>query len=378
VLTSQSLFAFYTTVQNAATEGFVESLPAAEQSRLTAWITSDKPAWFFIGSVDEAKLSKIQLRTALRKIADGIAPGLRRAHMVLSGRITDWEFRADLDRFTELLPVPGDPAKLGPPSAEAILGRALRGDYRNKGYAAVERGEPPLVVLMAPLDEPRVRTFAAAHGIGDSDPFIQAIAAADLWFLARRPLDLQWLVVYWKRHGRFGALTAMIEASLQERLRETNPQHGHDDSVDPVRAMHALERIGAAMVFGRLDKITVEDSGLSMSVVSDALRLDEVLPDWAPAARRQLLTRAVFDPATYGCVRLHNDNDGTVRAFLAARWLRRLRDREGSVRAQLGRLFTETYGYRLIRPSLRLTSAWLSLQDPMLQMKLSHGSLIFC
>jgi hypothetical protein len=363
-LASQGSFAFYTTVQNAAIEGFAESLPEAERKRLAAWIASDKAAWFFIDSVDEAKLNKIQLRTALRKVADGIAPGLRRAHVVLSGRITDWEFRADLDSFTELLPVPGDPGKLGPPSAEAILGRALRGDYRNRGYAAVERGDPPLVVLMAPLDEARVRTFAAANGIGNSDPFIQAIEASDLWFLARRPLDLQWLVVYWKRHGRFGALAAMIEASLQERLRETSPQHAHDDSVDPVRAMHALERIGAAMVFGRVDKIVVEDSGLSLSVTSDALRLDEVLPDWAPAARRQLLTRAVFDPATYGCVRLHNDNEGTVRAFLAARWLRRLRDREGSVRAQLSRLFTESYGYPLIRPSLRLTSAWLSLQDP--------------
>ncbi len=284
--------------------------------------------------------------------------------MILSGRITDWEFRADLDRFTELLPVPGDPGKLGPPTAEAILGRALRGDYQNKGYAAVERGDPPLVVLMAPLDDARVRTFAAAYGIGDSDPFIKAIEAADLWFLARRPLDLQWLVAYWKRHGRFGGLAAMIETSLQERLRETNPQHAHDDSVDPVRAMQALEQIGAAMVFGRVDKIAVEDSGLSLSSASDALRLEEVLPDWAPAPRRQLLTRAIFDPATYGCVRLHNDNEGTVRAFLTARWLRRLRDREGSVRAQLSRLFTETYRYPLIRPSLRLTSAWLSLCDP--------------
>jgi hypothetical protein len=363
-LVSEGVFAFYTTVKDAAIEGFAESLPDAERERLPAWLASDEPAWFFIDSFDEAKLGKIQLSTALRKVADGIASGLRRAHVVLSGRITDWEFRADLDRFTELLPVPGDPGKLGPPTAEAILGRALRGDYRNKGYAAVERGDPPLVMLMAPLDEARVRTFAASHGIGDSDPFIQAIEGADLWFLAHRPLDLQWLVTYWKRHGRFGALAAMIETSLQERLRETNPQHAHDDSVDPVRAMQALERIGAAMVFGRVDKIAVEDSGLSLSATPDALRLEEVLPDWAPAPRRQLLTRAIFDPATFGCVRLHNDNEGTVRAFLAARWLRRLRDREGSVRAQLSRLFTETYRYSLIRPSLRLTSAWLSLWDP--------------
>lgn len=362
-LLARGSFAFYTTVKSAATEGFADSLQSTERERLAGWLASDKPAWFFIDSVDEAKLSKIDLATALRRVADGIGSGLRRAHVVLSGRITDWEFRADLDRFTELLPVPGDPEQLGPPTAEGILDRALRGNYRNKGYAAVERGEPPLVVLMAPLDEARVRTFAAAQGIGDSDPFIQAIEKADLWFLARRPLDLQWLVAYWKRHGRFGALAAMIETSIEQRLRESNPQHAHDDSVDLVRAMQALERIGAAMVFGRADKIAVKDPGFSLSVPSDALRLDEVLPDWAPALRRQLLARAVFDPATYGCVRLHNDNEGAVRAFLAARWLRGVRDRDGSVRAQLRRLFTETYGYQLIRPSLRLTSAWLSLTD---------------
>jgi hypothetical protein len=363
-LATEGSFAFYTTVKSAGIEGFAESLTNALRQGLAAWLASDKPAWFFIDSVDEAKLGRVDLSTAFRRVADAIAPGLRRAHIVLSGRITDWEFRGDLERLTELLPVPGDPAKLAAPTDEAVLGRALRGDYHHKGYEAVERGEPPLVVLMTTLDETRVRTFAAARGIGDSDPFIKAIEAADLWFLARRPLDLQWLVTYWKRHARFGALAAMIETSLQARLRETNPQHAHDDSVDPVHAMQALERIGAAMVFGRLDKIAVEDSSLSLSSATDALRIDEVLPDWDPTQRRQLLTRAIFDPGTYGCVRLHNDNEGTVRAFLAARWLRRLRDQEGSVRAQLSRLFTDVYGYKLIRPSLRLTAAWLSLRDP--------------
>jgi hypothetical protein len=175
-LTSQGSFAFHTTVQNAGIEGFAESLPEAEQKRLVAWIASDKPAWFFIDSVDEAKLSKIQLRTALRKVADGIASGLRRAHVVLSGRITDWEFRADLDSLTELLPVPGDPGKLGPPSAEAILGRALRGDYRNKDYAAVERGDPPVVVLI-----PSMNRQAGSIPIGAATPCFDGRGLQNIW-----------------------------------------------------------------------------------------------------------------------------------------------------------------------------------------------------
>jgi hypothetical protein len=362
-LSERGDFAFYVTVHDTAVEGFAESLPNAERERLSAWISSDRPAWFFIDSVDEAKLDRIDLGRALRKLADGIGAGLRRAHIILSGRITDWEFRVDLGHFTRFLPVPPDPEKFEPPSPDVILGRALRGDYRQKGYQVVESVKPPLMVLMAALDEPRVRTFAAGHGIADSDPFIQAIDAADLWFLACRPLDLDWLVAYWKRQGRFGPLSAMIEVSLRGRLRETNRQHALDDSLDPTRAMQALERIGAAMVFGRVDKIAVDDPGLSFDPAPGTLRLEDILPDWSTAARRQLLTRAVFDPATYGCVRLHNDNEGTVRAFLTARWLIRLRDREGSSRALLNRLFSQTYGYALIRPSLRQTCAWLSLWD---------------
>jgi hypothetical protein len=56
------------------------------------------------------------------------------------------------------------------------------------------------------------------------------------------------------------------------------------------------------------------------SAVSD-FDLAAILPDWSPEHHQRLLSRAVFDPATFGYVRLHNDNQGVVRSFLAARWL---------------------------------------------------------
>src|ERR1700738_4309825 len=71
-LAADGEFAFYATVPEAAVEGLAGSLPAAEREHLAAWLASEKPAWFFIDSVDEAKLSRIQLSLALRKIADGI------------------------------------------------------------------------------------------------------------------------------------------------------------------------------------------------------------------------------------------------------------------------------------------------------------------
>lgn len=144
-LSERGDFAFYVTVHNTAVDGLAESLPNAERERLCAWISSDRPAWFFIDSVDEAKLERIDLGTALRKVADGIGAGLRRAHIILSGRITDWEFRVDLEHFAHFLPLPPDPGKFEPSSPDVILGRALRGDYRQKGYQADESAKPPLM-----------------------------------------------------------------------------------------------------------------------------------------------------------------------------------------------------------------------------------------
>jgi hypothetical protein len=362
-LTAAATFGFYSQVKDVARDGLVESWGAADRERFHTWKGSTVPGWFFVDSVDEAKLDRVQLSTALRKLADALGPDLRRAHVVLAGRITDWEFRVDLAHFTNLLPLLPPPTSPAAPEAPSVLVRALRGEYRRKSPRKPETAEPVHVVLMAPLDKSRVRQFAGGFGIADADRFMRAIEDADLWFLAQRPLDLEWLVAYWKRHGRFGTLVEMIEVSLSERLREKNPQHALEDVIDAERAREALERIGATMVFARAEKIALEDSGLSLNPTPGALRLDEVLPDWSPAHRRQLLTRAVFDPATFGCVRLHNDNEGTVRAYLAARWLRRQRDKRGSVRPLLGVLFGETYGYALARPSARQTSVWLALWD---------------
>jgi hypothetical protein len=60
---------------------------------LAASRTSTDDAWFFIDSVDEAKSSGVRLEKVVRKLADGIVGHEKRAHVILSGRIMDWEFR---------------------------------------------------------------------------------------------------------------------------------------------------------------------------------------------------------------------------------------------------------------------------------------------
>jgi hypothetical protein len=353
-------FAFYVTVQDIAREGLDGALGFADRHQLDSWRDSDQMAWLFVDSIDEAKLDGLRLETALRKLADAVHRAPARAHIIVSGRITDWEFRADLERFSTLLTVPPDRAQPAPPSADAILVQALQGETRRKKEDSAEQ---PLVVLMATLDEQRVRAFAAGKGVVHLGAFIVAIEDANLWSFARRPLDLDWLVAYWQKHGRFGALAAMVEMSLTERLQEPNPQYTRTDPIAPDHAMRALERIGAAMVFGRFDKLDIPDPEIVVSSSDPKHQLDQILPDWPPEHRRRLLARAVFDPATFGRVRLHNDNEGDVRAFLATKWLLRRRQENCSVRNLLDLLFADSYSYSLIKPSLRQTAAWLAIWD---------------
>jgi len=98
-------FAFHATVQNVAKEGLAGALNANSRAKLEEWENSEATAWFFIDSVDEAKLDHIRFVDALRKIADGVGKALPRARIVISGRYTGWEFRADLQRLKEFLPI---------------------------------------------------------------------------------------------------------------------------------------------------------------------------------------------------------------------------------------------------------------------------------
>ena len=372
MVTAEGGYGVYAEVKLVAREGLAGSLGPACRARFEEWKASTEPGYFFVDAVDEAKLDRIRVGEASRKMADALGANLSRAYIVLAGRITDWDFRVDLAEFAEHLPVPQPTAPPDVPEGPSVLQKALRGDYRRDARKKAEAAESVSVVLMDALDEPRVRIFAAAAGIDNAQRFVRAIEDADLWFLARRPFDLEWLVRHWKREGRFGSLVEMIDMSLRERLRETNAQHKLDDRIDPERAFEALERIGAALVFTRTEKIEVEDSALALAPMPGALRLGDVLPDWSPEQQRQLLTRAVFDPATFRTVRLHNDNDGAVRAYLAARWLRRLRDEYRSIRPILPLLFSDLYGYRLLRPSAERTSVWLALWDDSVARKVSE------
>ena len=357
-------FAFYATVQDVGRKGLNGSLHPRDRGKLVEWQKSNSPGWFFIDSVDEAKFDGVRLDQACRELAGAIHGAEARAHIVLSGRLTDWEFQRDLKRFNDELPVVAPVTEPAPKlSQDELVIRAIRHNVPEEKDIVPE---VPLVVAMLPLDEDRVRMFAAGKGIhaADLNEFISQIDLANLWRFARRPLDLDWMVQFWRANRRLGSLREMLENSLTERLREPNPDRARRDSLDTERAFHGLERIGTALVLGRTGTIAIPDATLVLPDATAPLDIADVLSDWSAEDRARLLTRPVFDPATFGRARLHNDNEKVVSAFLAARWLRRLCAANLSQEDLFDLLFAKSYGIWLIKPSMQETAAWLALWDP--------------
>src|SRR5450755_3350183 len=217
--------AFHAAVEDVGRDGLEGALSSSSRASLAEWCASTEDGWFFLDSVDEAKSSGIRLERVVRRLADGIQGAEERAHLILSGRITDWEFRRDLESLKVWLPV-----TVRTSTSEEELLRIVRQEARRENEPPTP--EQPFVALMAALDPKRVRLFAEAKGAPRLDRLLELIEAANLWRFARRPLDLEWLVRFWQSEDRLGSLAEMVQQSVSERLKETNTGRARADALD--------------------------------------------------------------------------------------------------------------------------------------------------
>ncbi|MDP2825161.1 MAG: hypothetical protein Q8O52_21075 [Sulfuritalea sp.] len=215
------------------------------------------------------------------------------------------------------------------------------------------------MLQIVPLDRSRVETYAREKGgLNDPQDFVAALDKQHAWAFARRPVDVIPLFNYWNDRYRLGTLTELIEYGLHVSLAETENRE-KADVLSRAEARQGAEALAAAATFCKQYKFAVPDSGF----VADAGALDvtSCLPVyWKPDMRRALLTRAVFDAATYGHIRFHHRE---VLDFLAASWLAGLMNADCSLDALEDLLFQVREGRRVLRPSLAPLAAWMAPGD---------------
>ena len=286
--------AFLIELERLVAGTFDTLLAPGDRERFQKWRRGSHVAWFFLDSVDEAKIRRsTDFYAALDKVVAAIGGAMDRARILISSRISEW--RPETDR-------------------QEVLGRFGTALSRNR-QEAEENDREPLIVQIVPLDRERVRTFAQRRGIENPDQFLTALDNHSAWEFARRPLDVFDLASFWTANRCLGSLTEIVEHDVTTKLRETVERRA-DFLLSEARAREGAEWLAAATILCKQQQFKVPDETF---LAPDALDATICLPDdWTPSEVGALVSRPLFDGATYGQIRFHHRR---IPEYLAAQWI---------------------------------------------------------
>jgi hypothetical protein len=328
-LGSAGHYSFFLPIESLAKKGVARSLDLEQARKLREWSDSKEHAVFLLDSLDESKLKGHSLSDALTSFAHELEQSVGRARVIISSRVSDWR-SMDEEAVARLRP---------------HLARPIDSEE-----------EETNILELAPLNVEQVLLLARHHGLLEESRFLEEVRDANAWSFLERPLDVHWLVAYWNTHKRLGTLRELLEFNITERLKE-RPDRPTTLTLDRAREgarqlalVAQLTRSAAFLLPGEVPDLHA----------TDAIDPRDILTSWTNADITDLLSRGLFDEATYGRVRIHHRN---AQEFLAAEQLTTM------VRAGLARedlealLFRESIGRTYVPSNLQAVVAWCSLVD---------------
>lgn len=372
-LRSEGKLAFFLRLENIP-EHFSLAFEVGSNDEFTAWIESGAEGWLFLDSVDEARLrSPKDFELALKALGEKLKLALDRTHIFLSGRMSAWRPKTDLDRAKASLPFTPVTKVADPDPADAEktaddLVDELFDEDEGDDETAVEMAvssttkentpspAPFRIVTLEGLSKEQVKAFAAGRGVNDTKSFTEAIEKADAWSFAELPQDLEDLVASWLKRGAIGTRRTIMQDGVERRLRERDQERADSAPLSEAKALLGAKLLAAAATLSRNPSLQVPDGKDGL----EGIPVDKVLPDWSPAERKALLERPIFDAAVYGSVRFHHR---TVREYLTAEWLREMLLHPASRRAIEDMFFRNQYGVDVVVPVMRPILPWVALYD---------------
>jgi hypothetical protein len=358
---------FFVRIDDLADGKIEDALDPAHQERFGKWRREGNgEAWFFLDSVDEARLNRKSVEGALRRLAKDLGATLARARIVISCRASDWRVKEDPGLIRALLPIPPAPEpevsddKVDPEAA--LLARVFpKAEKRRETRIVVAAPEDIFVVQLMPLTSEDRRVIAVDAETPDVENFLTAIGRFGLDEIAERPGDLLGLASYWRDHREFGSLAAITEHAVAAKLQEQNRYRPDNDTLSVDEARWGAERLAAALTLSHAFTLLATGDEPDPTLAAGALDPTPILPELRDAQRASLLRRGAFAPSTYGRLRFHHRG---TQEYLAATWFRRLLEDGCPLSKVWPLLFAERYGVETVVPSLRPIAAWLSLWRP--------------
>jgi hypothetical protein len=358
-LCAQGNAAFFVTLEELADHPFEAALDPADLQAFEAWIKGTADGWFFLDSLDEARLNRKSFEGALKRLARALGASLERARILVSCRVTDWRGAEDRAFIERLLPAWELPKK-----AHDETNPLLDPIFKKKQSftrPAVETKPNPrelVVVRLAPLSREQCRTLGEHFGVINGEDFVDRIGKQGLEAFAERPGDVIDLASYWTKFGRFGAFAEMAEHGVGMKLAERDPFRPDNDALSPQEAREGVERLAAALTLGKSFTLHAPGYNGDPSLAAGAIDPAAILDDWPDAKRNALLRRGVFAPATHGRIRFHHRS---TQEYLTARWLDRLWCADAAKQDVWDLVFANRYAVDTVVPSLRPAAAWLAL-----------------
>jgi hypothetical protein len=336
-------FAFFIRIEDID-QDFENSFEVGSANEFKRWLKSEQPAWFYLDSVDEARLeSPRAFDKAIRRFAGRIQGAKARTHICISSRPYAWRSVSDRALIMQYLPHSRE-------KAEQKGGEAQRVDEP-------EFDPGPSVFVLRPLDPDDIRMFAAHRAVPDVDRLIEQLDRRDLKDLAGRPFDLEGILVGWSEDQEMGSRRDLLRRSIDIRLGEFDPDRERRQPLAAEKALEGAQRLAAAVVLTGEIGIMVPGGDPHRRAI-DAFQL---LDGWGSIEEiNTLLERAIFNDVLYGSVRFRHRE---VRELLAAEWFAsQLKD--GDSRSAVEDLIVRRqYGQDIIAPRLRPILPWLILED---------------
>ena len=360
-------------IEELADQSVSDCLNAADELALANWRANAQPGYFFLDSVDEAKLrDKHAFRRALRKLAKTLGDRLERAHIFVSSRPSDWDHETDRDHFVRTFAIPAPPQivseedkrELSDDEREQLLFEPVLKvtAYNGTGDQVVKKTESDspkpeatsVLVALNPLDVTQQRALIDSIVGNKSDELIRAIKLQGLEPFAKRPSDLLQLARYYQKRAGFGSLAEMTKSSIEELLDEP-PGRPDGDILSGLEAYTGAKRLALSLVLGK--KLTLRAPAEDQIDDDDTIDPFIVLHDWTPAKIEALLRRALFAPASFGRIRFQHRS---MIEYLSAELLNELLSIERHASKVMDLLFPIEFEVQTIPPELRPVVAWMA------------------
>ena len=216
-------------------DGFETAFEVGSAETFESWLNSQEDAWFFLDSIDEARLENPRaFEKAIKRFATWIKPADQRARVFISSRPYSWRARSDRDLVERYLPF------IKPKSEKVGDGNGVSEEVDVDGSDETESALR--VYLLDPLDESGIRNFADYRGTPQVDRLILELQRANLMSMAARPFDLEGILAKWEIDQTLDGRLELLQHNIDLRLSEIDPDRARRQPLNSEKAWCAGAR----------------------------------------------------------------------------------------------------------------------------------------